>query len=107
MIFAQVNISSCDTEQKLGFLLCVLWAVPLSQEYVVFVAKRGDLLGGSTLGDVVMGWFILLSLITVVYCLDGSTPGAMRLGFTLGENTGRGLGGLAGAYVGGRILSSM
>ena len=40
-------------------------------------------------------------------CLGGSNLGAMRLGFTLGENTGRGVGVLAGAHVGGRVLSSM
>ena len=42
--------------------------------------------------------------------LDGSTLGVMRLGFTLGENTGRGgnlVGGLSGACEGGRVLSSM
>ena len=74
------------------------------------MAKRGDLLGGSTLGAVGMGWFILLSLMCVVDRLDGSTLGAMRFSFTLGENTGRGgnlVGGLSGARVSGRILSSM
>ena len=73
---------------------------------MVFVAKRGGLLGGSTLGAVGMGWFILLSFIYVVDCLESSTLGAMRLGFTLGENTGRGVGGGAGARVGRPILSS-
>ena len=84
MIVAQVNIASFATEQKLGFLLRVIWAGPSSREYVAFVAKRGYLLGGSTLGAVGMSWFILLSLISVVDRLDGSTLGAMRLGFTLG-----------------------
>ena len=74
------------------------------------MVKRGDLIGGSTLGAVGMSWFILLSLISVVDRLDGCTLSAMRLGFTLGENTGRGgnlVGGLSGARVGGRIPSSM
>ena len=74
------------------------------------MAKRGDLLGGSTLGAVGMGWFILKSLISVVDRLDGSTLGAMRFGFNLGENTGRDgnlVGGLSGACVGRRVLSSM
>ena len=66
LISAQDNIASCDTERKLGFLLRVLWAGPSSQESVAFVAKRGDLLGGSTLEDVGMGWFVLLSLINVL-----------------------------------------
>ena len=83
-IVAQDNIASCATELKMGFLLRVLWAGPSRQESVGFVAKRGDLLGGSTLGSVGMGWFILLSLIHGVDCLDGSTLGAMRLGFTPG-----------------------
>ena len=74
---------------------------------MAFVAKRGDLLGGSTLGSVGMGWLILLCLISVVDFLGSSNIGAMSLGFTLGENTGRGVGGLAGARVGGRALSSM
>ena len=77
---------------------------------MAFVEKRGNLLGGSALGSVGMGWIILLSLISVVDRLDSSTLGAMRLGFTLGENTGRGghlVGGLSGARVGGRFLSSM
>ena len=77
---------------------------------MAFVAERGDLLGCSTLGSVGMGWFILLYLISVVNPLDGSNIGAMRLGFTLGENTGRGgnlVGGLSGACVGGRVLRSM
>ena len=107
MIVAQDNIASCATEQKLGFLLRVLWAGPSSQESVAFVEKCGDLLGGSTLGSVGMGWLILLCLISVVDRIGGSNIGAMRLGFTLGENTGRGVGGLAGDCVGGRILSSM
>ena len=110
MIVAQDNIASCATEQKLGFLLRVLWDGPSSWESVAFVAKRGDLLGGSTLGYVGMGWLILMSLIYVLGRLDGSTLGAMRLGFTLGENTGRGgnlVGSLSGACVGGRVLSSM
>ena len=89
-IVAQDNIASCATEQKLGFLLRVLWAGPSGRESVAFMTKREDLLGGSTLGSVGMGWLMLLSLISVVDCLDGSTLGAMRLGFTLGENTGRG-----------------
>ena len=58
-----------------------------------------------------MGWYIMFSLISLVDRLGGSTLGAMRLGFTtLGENTGRcgGLvGGLLGACVGGRTLTSM
>ena len=54
------------------------------------MAKRGGLLGVSTLGSVGMGYLILMSLISVVGRLDGSTLGAMRLGFALGENTGRG-----------------
>ena len=74
---------------------------------MAFVEKLGDLLSGSTLGYVGMGWLILLCLISVVYRLGGSNLGAMRLGFTLGENTGRGVGGLAGARVCGRVLSSM
>ena len=48
------------------------------------MAKLGDLLGGYTLVSVGMGWLILLSLISVVDCIDGSTLGAMRVGFTLG-----------------------
>ena len=75
------------------------------------MAKLGDILGGSTLGAVGMGWFILLSLISVVDRLGGSTLGAMGLGCTnLGENTGRGgnlVGSLSGARMGGRALSSM
>ena len=78
---------------------------------MAFVEKRGDLLGGSTLGAVRMGWFILMSLIDVVDRLGGSTLGAVRLGCnTLGETTGRGgilVGGLSGARVGGRELTSM
>ena len=111
LIVAQDNIASCAAEQKLGFLLRVIWADPSGRESVVFVEKRGDLLGGSTLGSVGMGWFILLSLISFVDCLGGSTLGAMRLGCTtLGENTGRGgilVGGLSGARMGGRALISM
>ena len=94
----------------MGLLLRVLWAGPSIRESVLFAAKHGDLLGGSTLGSVGMGWFILLSLISVVDRLDGSTLGEMRLGFTLGKNTIRGgylVGGLSGARVGGRVLSSM
>ena len=74
------------------------------------MAKRGGLLGVSTLGSVGMGYLILMSLISVVGRLDGSTLGAMRLGFSLGENTGRGgnlVGDLSGARVGGRVLSCM
>ena len=110
LIVAQNNIASCNTKRKLGVLLRVLWAGPSSRESVTFVAKRGDLLGDSTLGSVGMVWLILLSLILVVDCLDGSTLGEMRLGFTLGENTGSGgnlMGGLSGARVGGHVLSSM
>ena len=66
MIVAQDNIASCATERKLVFLLRVLWDGPSSQESVAFVAKRGDLLGGSTLGSVGVGWLILLFLISVV-----------------------------------------
>ena len=83
MIVAQYNIASCATEQKLGFLLRVLWAGPLSRESVAFVAKHGDLLGGSTLVSIGTGWLILMSLISVVDRLYGSTLGAMRLGFIL------------------------
>ena len=76
----------------------------------MFVAKREDILGGPALGSVGMGCFILMCLIYVVDRLGGSNLGEMRLGFTLGENTGRGgnlVGGLSGARVGGRIPSSM
>ena len=106
----QDNIASCAAERQLGFLLRVLWAGPSGRESGAFVTKHGDLLGGSTLGDVGMGWFILLYLISVVDRLDGSTLGAMRLGLTLGENTGRGgnlVGGLSGACVCVRVLISM
>ena len=48
------------------------------------MAKRGDLLGGSNLGSIGMGWLILLCLISVVDRLGGSNLGAMRLGFTHG-----------------------
>ena len=105
LIFAQDNIASCATERKLGFLICVLWAGPSGWESVAFVEKRGDLFGGSTLGALGMGWFILLSLISVVDRLGGSNIGAMRLGCTtLEENTGRGgnlVGGLSGARMAG------
>ena len=74
---------------------------------MAFVAKRGDLPGGSTLGSIGIGWLILLCLISVVDRLDGSNLGAMRLSFTLGENTGRGVGGLISARVGGYALRSM
>ena len=84
LIVAQDNIASCAAERKLGFLLRVLWAGPSGREYVAFVAKRGGILGSSTLGSVGMSWFILLSLISIVDCLDGSTLVAMRLGFILG-----------------------
>ena len=107
---AQDDISSCATEQKLVFLLRVLWAGTSSQESVAFVAKCGDLLGCATLVSVRMSWIILLCLISSVDCLDDSTLGAKRLGFTLGENTGRGeilVGSLSGASLGGRVLSSM
>ena len=107
LIFAQDNIASCDTELKLGFLLRVLWAGPSSQESVAFVEKSGDRLIGCTLGSAGMGWLILLCLISIVDRLGGSNIGAMRLGFTLGENTGRGVGGVASARVGGRVLSYM
>ena len=105
LIVAQDNISSCATEQKLVFLLRVLWAGTSSQESVAFVAKCGDLLGCATLVSVRMGWIILLCLISSVDCLDDSTLGAKRLGFTLGENTGRGVGSGAGARVGRLVLS--
>ena len=72
LIVAQDNIASCSTERKLGFLLRVLWAGPSSREYVAFVAKRGDILSGSTLGSVGMGWRIMMCLIYVVYRLGGS-----------------------------------
>ena len=107
LIVAQNNIASCATEQKLGFLLRVIWAGPSSREYVAFVAKRGYLLGGSTFGSVGMGWLILMCLISVVDRLSGYNHGAMRLDFTLGESTGRGVGSVAGDCVGGRSLSSM
>ena len=111
LIVAQDNVTSCATEQKLGFLLRVLWAGPSVRESVVFVAKRGGLLGGSTLGAVGIGWFVLMFLINVVDILGGSTLGTMRLGCTtLGETTGRGgslVGGLSGAHVGRRALTSM
>ena len=74
---------------------------------MAFVSKTGDPLGGSTLGSVGMGWLIMLCLISVVDCLGGSNLGKMRLGFTLGENTGRGVGSVSGARMGGRVLSSM
>ena len=74
---------------------------------MAFVEKRGNRLGGCTLGYAGMGWIILLCLISVVDRLGGSNLGAMRLGFTLGENTGRGVGGVSGAHVGGSVLSSM
>ena len=48
-----------------------------------------------------------MCLVFVVYPLGGSNLGAMRLGFTLGYITGTGVGGVAGARVGGRVLSSM
>ena len=71
---------------------------------MAFVAKLGDLLGGSTLGSAGTGWSILLSLSNVVDFMGGSTLGALRLGCTtLGEKTGRGgslVGGLSGACVG-------
>ena len=90
--------------QRMGFLLRVLWAGPSSQESVAFVAKCGDLLGGSTLGAEGMGWSILLYLSNVVDRLDSSTISALRLGCTtLVENTGRGgslVGGLSGDRVG-------
>ena len=107
LIVEQDNIASCATERKLGFLIRVIWADPSSRESVTFVAKRWYRLGGCTLGSAGMGWLILLCLIYVVDRLGGSNLGVMRLVFTLGENTGRGVGGLAGARVGGRILSSM
>ena len=75
----------------------------------MFVAKRGDILGDSTLAYVGMGWLILLFVISVADRLDGSTLGAMRLGFTLGENTGRCgnlVGALSGARLNGRFLIS-
>ena len=74
---------------------------------MLFVAKFGGLLGGSTLVSVGMGWLIMPCLIFVVDLIGGYNLGAMRLGFTLGENTGRGVGGLAGVCVGGHIISSM
>ena len=74
---------------------------------MAFVAKRGDLLGGSTIWSAGVGWLIMLCLISVVGSLEGSNLGARRLCFTLGENTGRGVGGLSGARVGGRVLRSM
>ena len=111
LIVAQNNIASCATERKLGFLLSILWDGPSGREYVAFVEKRRGLLGGSTIGSVGMGWFVLLSLINAVDRLGGSTLGAVRLGCnTLGETTGRGgslVGGLSGARVGGRALTSM
>ena len=79
LTFAQDNIASCATERKLGFLLRVIWAGPLDRESVAFVAKRGDLLGGSILGAAGMGWSILFSLINLGYRLVGSTLGAMML----------------------------
>ena len=82
----QVNISSCATERKLGFLLRVFWDSPSIRESVAFVAKRGDLFGGSNLGSVGMVWLILVRLIYVLYRLGGFNLGVMRLGFTLGEN---------------------
>ena len=78
---------------------------------MAFVEKRGDLLGGSTLGATGMGWSILLSLVNLGYRLGRSTLKAMMLGCTtLGENIGRGgglVGGLSGARVGGRALTSI
>ena len=71
MIVAQVIIASCAIEQNLGFLLRVLWDGPSIWESVAVVAKRGDLLGGSTLGYLGMGWLILLCLISVVDRLGG------------------------------------
>ena len=53
-----------------------------------------------------MVWLILLCLISVVDRLGDSKLGAIRLGFTLEENTGRGVGGLAGVHVVGRVISS-
>ena len=111
LIVEQDNIASCATERKLGFLLRVLWDGPSGRESVAFVAKRGDLLGGSTLGAAGMGWSILLSLINLEDRLGGSNLGAMMLGCTtLRENTGR-YGGLvdclSGARVGRRTLTSM
>ena len=82
LILAQDNITSCVTEQKLGFLLRVLWDGPSGQESAAFVGKHGDLLGGSTHGSVGMGWFILLSVMAVVDHMGGSTLGALRLGCT-------------------------
>ena len=49
------------------------------------MAKCGDLLGGSTLGYVGMGWLILLCLNSVVDRLGSFNLGTMRLGFTLEE----------------------
>ena len=72
-----------------------------------FGAKRGDRLGGCTLGSAGMGLIILMCLISVVDRLGGFNLGAMSLGFTLGESTGRGVGGMSGARVSGRGLSSM
>ena len=84
------------------FLFRVLWDGPSGRESVAFVAKRGDLLGGSTLEAAGMGWFVLLSLINVADRLGGSTLVAMRLGCTtLGETTGRG-GSLVGGLSGGK-----
>ena len=51
---------------------------------MAFVAKRGDCLGGCTIGSAARGRLILLCLIFVVDCLGGSNLGVMRLGFTLG-----------------------
>ena len=108
---AQDNIASCATERKLGFLLRVIWAGPSSRESVAFVAKRGDILCGSTLGSAGMGWSILLYLINLGDRLGASTLGAMMLGCTtLGENTGRGgglVGSLPSARIGGRAITSM
>ena len=78
---------------------------------MAFVAKRGDLLGGSTLGAAGMDWYILLSLINFGDSLGSSTLGAMMWGCTtVGENTDRGgglVGDLSGARMGGRALTSM
>ena len=84
LIVAQDNIASCATEKNWCFLLRVLWAGPSIWESVAFVAKRGDLFGGSNLGSVGMVWLILLCLFSVVDRLGGSNLGVMRLGFTLG-----------------------
>ena len=74
---AQDKIASCATERKLGFLIRVLWAGPSGRESLAFMAKSGDLLGGSTLGDAGMSWSILLCLINLGGPLGGSALGAM------------------------------